>query len=231
MCRRRRWQIAAAVNCNLTFAFILKMTQHAHCQAPTHEQINFYDWNELKKWKRHGSFDAELLRLLLEANYFILFLCAPYMYQSDRVLCKRFESKNDNIEMTSRWHSHASRRFKWESNWKRRNNWNYSHMHTFLRCNFLHFHRKTFTNSVPSDPIKHNKKKKKKIIFRFLESKRFNCFNIFLQLPFLRFVRRMRLRTWRVISFVSIHIANINKILPIFPIIELNWQKVEERFP
>lgn len=87
---RRRFECVTAavgaVNCNLTFTFLLTATQY----APAHEQINCYHPNETEEWKCLGSFAIESLRLLLEPNhsYFIITIdvlcCGSLMYPSIR---------------------------------------------------------------------------------------------------------------------------------------------------
>lgn len=124
----------------------------------------------------------------LRRGKLLLFLYAPFMYQSDRVL--RFG--NSDMEMVTRRHSHASRRFEWVA-WHENRIENdetieiiriHSSVQNFFTVLSKNFHELCDTRPDAASKIilkrKKSKKKKPKIIFRFLESQRFNCNSSFL---------------------------------------------------
>lgn len=171
---RRRFECVTvnvdAVNCNSTFAFLLTMAQY----APAHEQINFYysKWNSEMKVSRFiccrmalSPPRAKLLLLLLLLSYIYSRYCYVRRSYINRTECfARFESKIP----TCKWHRvdiHTARmgRLALESNWKRRNNWNYTRTFSSKTSTVLSENFQELCDISATDPTKEEEKKRKRI--------------------------------------------------------------------
>lgn len=215
MCHSRHWLVARAVHLQFNFRIRIKIAQH----APTHEQINFYYSNKTAKWK--------CLTVHLPANRFvsasrqiiIIFICAVHVSIRQSASIRKFRHGNGNASTFTRFTTIWMGCMARESNWKRRNNWNYTHtffcaklFHSFiekLSRTLWHTTRRRIKNNTETEKIEEKKTENNFPLLRVTAIQLQQQFS-----PFLHFVRAS-CRAWRAISYLYRPISI--KYSPFFP--------------